>query len=59
MTAYAMLGDKDKRIKAGIDNYISKPFNIEELYNIFEFYLGEQSTVLDKEKEIQGWCNCE
>jgi len=41
MTAYAMLGDKDKCIKAGMDNYISKPFNIEELYNIFEFYLGE------------------
>lgn len=41
MTAYAMAGDKDKCIKAGMDNYISKPFNIEELYNIFEFYLGE------------------
>ncbi len=41
MTAYAMLGDKDKCIKAGMDNYISKPFNIEELYNIFEFHLGE------------------
>ena len=41
MTAYAMLGDKDKCIKAGMDKYISKPFNIEELYNIFEFYLGK------------------
>jgi len=41
MTAYAMLGDKDKCIKVGMDNYISKPFNIEEFYNIFKFYLGE------------------
>jgi Response regulator containing a CheY-like receiver domain and an HD-GYP domain len=40
-TSYAMIGDKDKCIKAGMDDYVSKPFNIEDLYNIFQFYLGE------------------
>lgn len=31
MTAYAMEGDREKFIKAGMDDYISKPFNMETL----------------------------
>lgn len=36
MTAYAMQEDRDKCIKAGMDEYISKPIDIEKLYEILE-----------------------
>ncbi|MBV7271780.1 response regulator [Clostridium sp. PL3] len=39
MTAYAMREDKDKCIKADMDDYIVKPFDIEKLYEFMEFHL--------------------
>lgn len=39
LTAYAMIEDKDKCIKAGMDEYITKPFDIEKLYELINFYL--------------------
>jgi CheY-like chemotaxis protein len=41
MTAYAMREDKDSCIKAGMDDYITKPLDIEALYNILQIYLTE------------------
>jgi PAS domain S-box-containing protein len=41
MTAYAMTEDKDKCIRAGMDDYISKPYDINELYKLFKIYLME------------------
>ncbi len=41
MTAYAMSEDKDKCMKAGMDDYISKPYEIDNLYSILELYLGK------------------
>jgi signal transduction histidine kinase/ActR/RegA family two-component response regulator len=43
ITAYAMSEDKDKCIDAGMDDYISKPFNIEELYRILDKYLAKNT----------------
>lgn len=43
ITAYAMPGDKDKCIEAGMVDYISKPFNIEELYIVLEKYLKKNT----------------
>ncbi|MFT8315293.1 MAG: PAS domain S-box protein [Clostridium sp.] len=36
MTAYAMIGDREKFIKCGMDNYISKPFSIDSLDEILK-----------------------
>jgi len=38
MTAYAMEGDRKKFIDCGMDDYISKPFNIETLSEILDKY---------------------
>ncbi len=39
MTAHAMVGDKEKFIGAGMDDYLSKPVNPEALYSTIEKYL--------------------
>ncbi|AGK99131.1 response regulator [Clostridium pasteurianum] len=36
MTAYAMIGDREKFIKCGMDNYISKPFSMDSLDEILK-----------------------
>ncbi len=41
MTAFAMKGDKEKCLNAGMDYYISKPINPTELYEVIEKYINE------------------
>ena len=36
MTAHAMQGDRDEFMAAGMDGYVSKPINAEELYRVVE-----------------------
>jgi PAS domain S-box-containing protein len=38
MTAYAMKEDKEKCLEAGMDSYISKPVNLDELYEIIKSF---------------------
>ena len=40
VTAYAMASDKIKSLEAGCDNYISKPYKIEELFSLIETYIN-------------------
>lgn len=40
-TAYAMVGDKEKLLEAGFDDYISKPINQQELYSIIKNQLNK------------------
>jgi len=40
MTAFAMKGDKERCLDAGMDYYISKPVNPNELYKVIEKYIN-------------------
>jgi len=41
LTAYALIEDREKCIKAGMDDYITKPFEIESLYELIKIYIRE------------------
>lgn len=41
ITAYAMSEDRVKCMKAGMDDYIAKPFRVEDIYNIIATYLKQ------------------
>jgi CheY-like chemotaxis protein len=45
LTAYAMVEDRDKCLKAGCDDYLSKPLDNERLLEIFGKYLPAQAKV--------------
>ncbi len=48
MTAHAMQGDSDKFIAAGMDDYVSKPINAEELYRVVEKATAKAQQLTDR-----------
>lgn len=40
VTSYAMKRDKEKAFEVGVDDYISKPINIEDVMKLTQKYLG-------------------
>ncbi len=40
VTAFAMPGDRTKTLEAGCDDYISKPYNVRDLLELVERYIG-------------------
>jgi CheY-like chemotaxis protein len=44
MTAHAMQGDRERCLAAGMDDYISKPIQPEELLNTIEQYISNEAT---------------
>jgi signal transduction histidine kinase/CheY-like chemotaxis protein len=51
LTANALTGDREKYIEAGMDNYIPKPINLEELKAIIELYHPHKVAVPVEEKK--------
>ncbi len=51
LTANALTGDREKYIEAGMDNYIPKPINLEELKAIIELYHPHKVAVPIEEKK--------
>jgi CheY-like chemotaxis protein len=41
ITSFAMRGDREKILQAGMDDYISKPINVKEFIEIIKRYLNE------------------
>ena len=49
-TAYAVEGDKERFLEAGMDDYVAKPFQPDELIRIIEKYVSKRS--LRKQKSL-------
>jgi CheY-like chemotaxis protein len=57
LTANVISGDKEKYLSAGMDRYLKKPIEVDELTNILEEYFPihniRESIPLDNQKEIE------
>ena len=57
LTANAIKGDKEKFLSLGMDYYLSKPININELKELFNIYLSSQNSqsidLEDTKKELE------
>ncbi|MEO8086478.1 MAG: response regulator [Bacteroidota bacterium] len=53
MTAFALEGDKEKCLEAGMNDYISKPFMIEEIVSKIRKWSTKSNEVVDEVKEVK------
>ena len=43
VTAFAMVGDKEKMLSAGCDAYISKPYSVRDLLEVLNLYVPSRT----------------
>jgi len=56
MTAHAIKGDREKCIKAGMNGYISKPINPEDLLSAITSSINKEPSVKDEtEEKVLNW----
>jgi two-component system, NarL family, sensor histidine kinase BarA len=53
LTANTINGDKEKYLKAGMDFYLSKPIENNELLKILSIYLNKKSVQIKEKKEVK------
>lgn len=53
LTAHAMQGDRERCLKAGMDDYLAKPFSEKGLAEIISKWLGRESTAKRKQGQSQ------
>ena len=54
MTAHAMKGDEMRCLAAGMDAYLSKPIQPDELFDLVERYLGAFRSAADNPEVTEG-----
>lgn len=48
VTAHALIGDRERSLKAGMDDYLSKPFEIEVLEQLINYWACNRAAVDSK-----------
>jgi two-component system, sensor histidine kinase and response regulator len=54
MTAYAMAGDKEKCFEAGMNDYLSKPLDVDEVFRVIERYASLDTMETPKKENKPG-----
>ncbi len=45
ITSFAMQGDREKAIESGCDDYITKPFDVEDVMKLIDGYYNKKETL--------------